>query len=136
MHPDLDNPDHTTRPVWAFPQLDRLSQACIRQLPGSLLVALTGSARQEFAETTARLLCLPSPLCAARVGEPLGEGGLTIDTGDRTSTLAKVEIFYFFAVCDTLARKGPCSNKTKQQKNQNKKKTLPKILCMPRKNHY
>jgi hypothetical protein len=35
---------------------------------------------------------------------------------DRTSTLAKVQIFDFLAVRDTLARKGPCSNKTQEQK--------------------
>ena len=45
----------------------------------------------EFAETMARLLCLPSLLCAARVGEPLGERGLAIDPfGDNVLSVSNI----------------------------------------------
>jgi hypothetical protein len=95
------HPDQTARPVWAFPQLDRLSQAWIRQLPGS-----AGLSQLEFSETMARLLCLPSPLCAARVGEPLGERGLAIDPfGDNVLSVSNIPGGSFTARHDLVKTK-------------------------------
>ena len=48
--------DQTARPVWAHPQLDKLSQGWILSLPGP-----GGLGQAEFSETVARHLCLPSP---------------------------------------------------------------------------
>ena len=56
--------DQTARPVWAHPQLDKLSQGWILSLPGP-----GGLGQAEFSETVVRHLCLPSPSCASRVGE-------------------------------------------------------------------
>jgi hypothetical protein len=78
--------DQTARPVWAHPQLDKLSQGWILSLPGP-----GGLSQAEFSETVARHLCLPSPCCAARVGEPLGMRNLTIDPfGDSILSVSNI----------------------------------------------
>ena len=68
------HPDQSARPVWANPQMDTLSTGWLQQLPGP-----EGLTQVEFSETMARFLCLPSPSCAPKVGEPLHQRGLTID---------------------------------------------------------
>ena len=64
-------PDQTARPVWVHPQLNKLSQGWILSLPGH-----KGFTQEEFTETVARLLCLPSPCCQDKVGTALGQYGL------------------------------------------------------------
>ena len=66
--------DQSARPVWVHPQLDKLSQGWILSLPGH-----NGFTQAELRETMAKLLCLPSPCCQHRVGEPLDQHGLHID---------------------------------------------------------
>ena len=67
-------PDQKAMPVWVHPQLDKLSQGWILSLPGH-----RGFTQAEFSETVARFLCLPSPCCQARIGEPLDQHGLHVD---------------------------------------------------------
>ena len=50
-----------------------------------------GFTQAEFTETIARLLCLPSPCCQPRVGEPLEQHGLHIDTfGDNIMSVSNI----------------------------------------------
>ena len=78
--------DQTARPVWVHPQLDKLSQGWILSLPGP-----GGLNQAEFSETVARHLCLPSPCCANKVGQPLGMRNLTIDAfGDNILSVSNI----------------------------------------------
>ena len=75
--------DQQARPVWAWPQRDKLSAQWLLALPGP------GSALSSavFAEAFAAHLCLPSPVCEGRVGEKLGKA--TVDMyGDRIQAAA------------------------------------------------
>ena len=83
----LENyPDQTARPVWVHPQLDKLSQGWILALPGP-----EGFSHEEFGETVARHLCLPSPCCQSRVGEPLGQRGALVDIfGDNLMSVTNI----------------------------------------------
>ena len=58
-----DHVNQTARPVWAHPQLNKLSQGWILSLP-----CPGGLTHAEFSETVTRHLCLASPICAAREG--------------------------------------------------------------------
>ena len=79
-------PDQSARPVWAHPQMDKLSQGWVLSLPGP-----RGLNQAEFSETMARFLCLPSPCCASRVGEELGERNLTVDPfGDNVCSVSNI----------------------------------------------
>ena len=79
-------PDQSARPVWVNPQLDKLSQGWILAMPGH-----EGFSQAEFSETVARLLCLPSPCCQPRVGSPLGQHGLHVDTfGDNLMSVTNI----------------------------------------------
>ena len=50
-----------------------------------------GISHAEFNETVARLLCLPSPCCQPRVGTPLGQHGLAVDTiGDNLMSVMNI----------------------------------------------
>ena len=50
-----------------------------------------GFSQAEFSETVARLLCLPSPCCQPRVGTPLGQHGLHVDTfGDNLMSVTNI----------------------------------------------
>ena len=90
--------DQTARPVWAHPQLDKLSQGWILSLPGP-----GGLNQAEFTETVARHLCLPSPSCVARVGEPLGVRNLTIDQfGDNILSVSTIPGGAFTARHDSV----------------------------------
>ena len=78
--------DQTARPIWAHPQLDKLSQGWILSLPGP-----GGLSQAEFTEAVARHLCLPSPCCATRLGEPLGQRNLVIDIfGDNVLSVTNI----------------------------------------------
>ena len=93
-----DHWDQTARPVWAHPQLDKLSQGWILSLPGP-----GGLIQSEFSETVARHLCLHSPCCAPRVGESLGMRNLTIDPfGDNVLSVSNIPGGAFTARHDTV----------------------------------
>ena len=62
--------DQEARPTWAW--LDRGKQS------SSWLLTITGLTGPEFAEAASSLLCLPSPACAARIGETV-KGRTKID---------------------------------------------------------
>ena len=50
-----------------------------------------GFTHREFGETVARLLCLPSPCCQAKVGKQLGQRGLTVDVfGDNVMSVTNI----------------------------------------------
>ena len=65
----------STRAVLAWRQQDKVSSAWRLALPGGE----TNLSNAEFAEAAATNLCLPSPACHGRVGEPI-RGRATIDT--------------------------------------------------------
>ena len=83
----LENyPDQSARPVWTNPQLDKLSQGWILALPGP-----EGFNHPEFGETVARHLCLSSPCCQPRVGAPLGQHGMLVDSfGDNLMSVTNI----------------------------------------------
>ena len=79
-------PDQSARPVWANPQLDKLSQGWILAMPGP-----EGFSHAEFGETVARLLCLPSSCCQPKLGAPLGQHGLLVDSfGDSLMSVTNI----------------------------------------------
>ena len=79
-------PDQSARPVWVHPQLDKLSQGWILSLPD-----YNGFSQAEFGETVARHLCLPSPCCQPKVGDPLDQHGLHIDNfGDNVMSVSNI----------------------------------------------
>jgi hypothetical protein len=81
-----DYPDQSARPVWVNPQLDKLSQGWILSLPGH-----NGFSQAEFTETIARFLCLPSPCCQAKIGQPLQQHGLHVDPfGDNILSVTNI----------------------------------------------
>ena len=61
--------DQGARPVWVWPQLDKLSSAWLLSLPGPH----TGLSSQIFSEAVCANLCIPSPACRDRVGERIGK---------------------------------------------------------------
>ena len=79
-------PDQSARPTWVHPQLDKISQGWILSLPGH-----NGFSQAEFTETVARFLCLPSPCCQAKLGEPLQQHGLSVDPfGDNILSVSNI----------------------------------------------
>ena len=60
--------DQSARPVWAWPQMDKLSSAWLLSLPGPQ----NGMSSAIFSEAMCMHLCLPSPACRDRVGEKIG----------------------------------------------------------------
>ena len=60
--------NQSARPVWSWPERDKLSSQWLLALPGHNS-SLTS---EEFSEAIAALLCLPSPTCATKVGERVG----------------------------------------------------------------
>jgi hypothetical protein len=64
----------STRAAWAWRQRDRVSSAWLLAGPGQG----TSLSNAEFAEAATSNLCLPSPACRGRVGEPI-KGQVTID---------------------------------------------------------
>ena len=69
-------PDQQARPVWVYPQFDKLSFSWLQSLPGPTPSGLTPV---EFMEAVAQRLCLPSPSCSTRLGENIGWRNLTVD---------------------------------------------------------
>ena len=63
--------DPSSRPVWAFPQMDKMSSQWILSLPEPE----TGLNSPVFREALAIKLCAPSPACATRVGQHIGGPG-------------------------------------------------------------
>ena len=81
-----DYPDQSARPVWVHPQLDKLSQGWILSLPGH-----NGFSQPELTETVARFLCMPSPVCQAKLGQPLNQHGLSVDPfGDNILSVTNI----------------------------------------------
>ena len=60
-------PDQGWRPVWSLPQRDKLSSAWCQLLP----YPDTAMSPAEFSEVVAAHLCMPSPVCATKLGEAL-----------------------------------------------------------------
>ena len=71
-------PDQTARPVWAWPQRDKLSSARLLSLPGPH----NGLSSAIFSEAVCMNLCLPSPVCRDRVGKSIGRTKVDIH-GDK-----------------------------------------------------
>ena len=70
-----EHPDQAARPVWVYPQLDKMSQAWILATPS----AHTHLPPPVFREHMAAHLCLPSPACEAKLGQPVGQEGAVVD---------------------------------------------------------
>ena len=62
-------PDRTARPVWSWPNRDKLTTSWLLSFPGPH----TGLSMPVFREGIAMVLCLPSPACMDRVGERVGD---------------------------------------------------------------
>ena len=60
-----------TRAAWSWRQRDKVSSAWVLAIPAPG----TQLTNAEFAEAAANHLCLPSPACRGRVGEPIKGGG-------------------------------------------------------------
>ena len=67
------HPDQAARPVWSWPQRDKLASHWLLTLPGYS----TTLSSEEFSECVAALLCLASLACASIVGQRVGRG--TVD---------------------------------------------------------
>ena len=81
------HPDQAARPVWAVPQFDKLSQAWLLALPSPS----TYLPAPVFREAMASHLCLPSPSCQHKVGQPVGDpGGAIIDPYGDTVMCARL----------------------------------------------
>ena len=82
------HPDQSARPVWVFPQFDKLSSPWILSLPGPE----TGLTSPVFREALATRLCLPSPACAERVGQQIvGPGSPIVDVfGDTVNCCSRI----------------------------------------------
>ena len=80
------HPDQRARPVWVYPQFDKMSGAWILALP-SFTTYLSGPV---FKETMAWHLCLPSPSCRDLVGTPVGTEGATVDIWGEQVMCAKL----------------------------------------------
>ena len=62
-------PDRTARPVWTWRERDKLSAMWLLSGPGPD----TRLSNMEFSEAAAALLCLPSPVCADKIGCRVGD---------------------------------------------------------------
>ena len=60
--------DRTARPVWSWPNRDKLTTSWLLALPGPH----TSLTNAIFQEGLCMVLCLPSPACRDRVGERIG----------------------------------------------------------------
>ena len=68
------HPNQNMRPVWSWPERDKLSSQWLLTLPGHDL----SLSSEEFSECLATLLCLPSPATAPKVGERVGNRSVDI----------------------------------------------------------
>ena len=62
------HPDQTARPVWVFPQFDKTACAWLLATP----TPETYIPSRLFTEAMAAHLCLPSPCCQGKLGQPTG----------------------------------------------------------------
>lgn len=62
------HPDQTARPVWVFPQLDKMSCAWLMATPSPA----THIPTTLFREAIAAHFCLPSPCCQSHLCKPTG----------------------------------------------------------------
>ena len=62
----MENSDE--RPVWSWPERDKLSSQWLLTLPGHS----TTLTSEEFTQCVEALLCIPSTACSSRVGEKVG----------------------------------------------------------------
>ena len=76
------------RPVWSWPNRDKLSTAWLLSFPGPH----TGLSTPVFREGLAMLLCIPSPACMDMVGQSVGKG--------------KVDMFGDSVLCQNLPGDG------------------------------
>ena len=83
-----EQPDKTSRPVWSWPNRDKLTTLWLLSFP----VPHTGLSTPVFWEGMAMVLCLPCPACIGRVGERVGD--------------KKVDMFGDNVLCQTLAGDG------------------------------
>ena len=63
----LLHPDQSTGPVSSWKERDKLSTAFLLSLPGPHY----GIPSPVFSKAIATLLCAPSPMCSARLGQPI-----------------------------------------------------------------
>lgn len=90
------NPDRRVRLVWSWLERDKLSTAWLLAMPG----VDTSLNSDVFMEAAATLLCLPSPVCADRIGCRVGNR--TVDRfGDKVGA-AKMEGDVFRIKHDTI----------------------------------
>ena len=66
------HPNQAARPVWSWPERDKLSSQWLLTLPGPD----TTITSEEFKECVAALLCLPSPACAQLLGVRVGRASV------------------------------------------------------------
>ena len=78
----------TDRPVWSWPNRDKLTTAWLLSFPGPH----TGLSMPVFREGLAMVLCIPSPACRDMVGERVGNG--------------KVDLFGDSVLCQNLPGDG------------------------------
>ena len=76
--------DREARPVFAGPQFDKLSSAWLLSLPGPH----SGLSSPVFCEAMCAHLCLPSPACMERLGEPVARGAVVDLYGDKVMAAA------------------------------------------------
>ena len=74
----------TTRAAWGWRQRDKVSSAWILAMP----CGDTSLSDAEFAEAAASNLCLPSPCCKDRIGEPIRGRVLIDEFGDNVQATA------------------------------------------------
>ncbi len=74
------------RPVWVFPQYNKLSAAWILALPS----VSTYLVSPVFREVMTWHLCLPSPACQDHSGKPVGTEGARVDIWGEMVTCAKL----------------------------------------------
>ena len=79
-------PDQTARPVWVYPQFDKLSAAWILATPSPH----THLPSPIFKEAMAAHLCLPSPCCQSQLGQPVGIQGAVVEAFGDTVMCAKL----------------------------------------------
>ena len=65
----LHHPDQEARPVWSWPERDKLSSQWLLALPGHD----SSITSEEFTQCVEALLCLPSTACASKIGEKVGK---------------------------------------------------------------
>ena len=78
--------DQACRPVWSWPERDKLSSQWLLSLPGHDS-SLTS---EEFTQCVEALLCLPSTACSTLIGEKVGRGLGRVDLFGDSVVAAKV----------------------------------------------